>query len=215
MRQSRHADPGAFLPARNSRISASSPTRCSPMPSPWSEALRRLRMTHPDTPVTVLVQRGHAAFVGRDPARTAGRPVRFPRCRAVDDLVETIMDATGFKRMRRYLADNPPQSEMQRRRIVGALPRSLRDRRRDRRGPRPARLDTGPDRADDADLRGMTWPRSPASPASPCSAPDGARARSAHAERFLVHPPARPLPRRCPSGSRLRSAMTLRITLVS
>ena len=31
------------------------------------------------------------------------------------------MDKTGFARMRRYLSDNPAQSEMQRRRIVGAF----------------------------------------------------------------------------------------------
>jgi hypothetical protein len=38
-----------------------------------------------------------------------------------DDLIETIMDPAGFTRLQRYLADNPPQSEIQRRRIVSAF----------------------------------------------------------------------------------------------
>ena len=64
------------------------------------------------------------------------------------------MDATGFKRMRRYLADNPPQSEMQGgRRIVGAfLDRYAIYAEIEEELDLP--VDTGPDRADDADLRG-------------------------------------------------------------
>jgi len=86
----------------------------------WSEALRRLRMTHPDTPVTVWCNEDTPLLWGEILRELLDVPFDFPLS-GVDDLVETIMDATGFKRMRRYLADNPPQSEMQRRRIVGAF----------------------------------------------------------------------------------------------
>jgi hypothetical protein len=86
----------------------------------WSEALRRLRMTHPDTPVTVWCNEDTPLLWGEILRELLDVPFDFPLSGA-DDLVETIMDATGFKRMRRYLADNPPQSEMQRRRIVGAF----------------------------------------------------------------------------------------------
>lgn len=86
----------------------------------WSEMLRRLRMTHPDAPVTVWCNEDTPLLWGEILREMADVPFDYP-LRGIDDLVETIMDPVGFKRMRRYLQDNPPQSEMQRRRIVGAF----------------------------------------------------------------------------------------------
>jgi hypothetical protein len=86
----------------------------------WSEMLRRLRMTHPDAPVTVWCNEDTPLLWGQIMREMADVGFDVP-LRGVDDLLGTIMDATGFKRMRRYLADNPPHSEMQRRRIVGAF----------------------------------------------------------------------------------------------
>jgi len=39
----------------------------------------------------------------------------------VDDLIETLMQPAGFERMQAYLAKNPPENEMHRRRILGAF----------------------------------------------------------------------------------------------
>jgi hypothetical protein len=94
--------------------------RMQPRAVTWSEMLRRLRMTHPDSPVTVWCNEDTPLLWAEILRELLDVPFDFP-LNGTDDLVETIMDPTGFKRMRRYLSDNPPQSEMQRRRIVGAF----------------------------------------------------------------------------------------------
>jgi hypothetical protein len=94
--------------------------RMQPHAVTWSEMLQRLRMTHPDTPITVWCNEDTPLLWGQILRELADVAFDFP-LRGIDDLVGTIMDATGFKRMRRYLEDNPPQSEMQRRRILGAF----------------------------------------------------------------------------------------------
>jgi len=86
----------------------------------WSEMLRRLRMAHPDVPVTVWCNEDTPLLWGQILREITDLPFDVP-LKGIDDLVETIMDKTGFKRLQRYLADNPAQSEIQRRRIVGAF----------------------------------------------------------------------------------------------
>jgi hypothetical protein len=86
----------------------------------WSEMLRRLRMTHPDAPVTVWCNEDTPLLWGQILREMTDVPFDFPLL-GTDDLVGSIMDTTGYKRLRRYLEDNPPHSEMQRRRIVGAF----------------------------------------------------------------------------------------------
>jgi hypothetical protein len=86
----------------------------------WSEMLRRLRATHPDAPVIAWCNEDTPLLWGEILREMVDLPFTFP-LEGLDDLVETIMDKTGFRRMQRYLADNPPTSEMQRRRIVGAF----------------------------------------------------------------------------------------------
>lgn len=86
----------------------------------WSELLRRLVLAHPDVPVTVWCNEDTPLLWGEILREIADVPFDFP-LRGADDLIETIMDKTGFKRLQRYLTENPAQSEMQRRRIVGAF----------------------------------------------------------------------------------------------
>lgn len=86
----------------------------------WSEMLRRLRMAHPDVPVTVWCNEDTPLLWGQILREITDVPFDYP-LKGADDLIETIMDATGFKRLQRYLSDNPAQSEIQRRRIVGAF----------------------------------------------------------------------------------------------
>ena len=94
--------------------------RMQPHAVTWSEMLRRLRSAHPDAPITVWCNEDTPLLWGQILREIADVPFDFP-LKGVDDLIETIMDKTGFARMRRYLSDNPAQSEMQRRRIVGAF----------------------------------------------------------------------------------------------
>ncbi|MBF9059978.1 hypothetical protein HKCCSP123_12370 [Rhodobacterales bacterium HKCCSP123] len=94
--------------------------RMQPHAVTWSEMLTRLRMTHPDAAITVWCNEDTPLLWGQILRELADVPFDFP-LRGTDDLVGTIMDGTGFKRLRRYLEDNPAQSEMQRRRILGAF----------------------------------------------------------------------------------------------
>lgn len=91
-----------------------------PHAATWSELLRRLRLAHPDVPVTVWCNEDTPLLWGQILREIADVSFDFP-LKGTDDLIETIMDKTGFKRLQRYLADNPAQSEIQRRRIVGAF----------------------------------------------------------------------------------------------
>jgi hypothetical protein len=86
----------------------------------WSEMLRRLRMAHPDAPVTVWCNEDTPLLWGEILREIADVPFDLPM-KGVDDLIEKIMDKTGFDRLQSYLSDNPPHSEIQRRRIVGAF----------------------------------------------------------------------------------------------
>jgi hypothetical protein len=94
--------------------------RMQPHAVVWSEMLRRLRMAQPDAPVTVWCNEDTPLLWGQILRELADLPFGVP-LRGIDDLVAEIMDKTGFKRMQRYLSDNPPQSEIQRRRLVGAF----------------------------------------------------------------------------------------------
>ncbi len=86
----------------------------------WSEMLRRLTLAHPGLSVTVWCNEDTPLLWGQILREIADVPFDFP-LRGTDDLIETIMDKTGFKRLQRYMAENPPQSEIQRRRIIGAF----------------------------------------------------------------------------------------------
>ena len=86
----------------------------------WSEMLRRLRLAQPDVPVTVWCNED-TPLLWADILREITDVAHDFALRGLDDLAETIMDPTGFSRMQRYLADNPPDTEMQRSRILGAF----------------------------------------------------------------------------------------------
>ena len=86
----------------------------------WSEMLVRLRKGHPDVPVTVWCNEDTPLLWGQILREMVDVPFDYPLS-GTDDLVETIMDKAGFARMQRYLAENPTQSELQRRRIIGAF----------------------------------------------------------------------------------------------
>lgn len=91
-----------------------------PHAATWSELLRRLRRAQPDAPVTVWCNED-TPLLWADIIREITDVAHNVALRGLDDLVETIMDRTGFARMQQYLTDNPPDTEMQRRRILGAF----------------------------------------------------------------------------------------------
>jgi hypothetical protein len=86
----------------------------------WSEMLVRLRLAHPDIEVTVWCNEDTPLIWGEimrqmadcDPTTTLD---------GVDDLLSSIMYPAGFQRMQTYLTEHPPETEVQRRRIVSAF----------------------------------------------------------------------------------------------
>jgi hypothetical protein len=86
----------------------------------WSEMFVRLRRAHPDVSVNAWCNEDTPLLWGQILRDIADVPFDYP-LGGTDDLVETIMDKTGFARLQRYLAETPAQTEVQRRRIIGAF----------------------------------------------------------------------------------------------
>ncbi|MGI3187270.1 hypothetical protein [Nioella aestuarii] len=86
----------------------------------WSEMLARMRAAVPDCPVSVWCNEDTPLIWGEVMRELAGCDPLAP-LKGVDDLIEDLMDPAGFRRMQRYLSENPPENEMLRRRIVAAF----------------------------------------------------------------------------------------------
>ncbi len=117
-------DPATLIPAlfRSSRFKdfEEFTENMQPHAVAWSEMLRRLRVAQPDCPVYTWCNEDTPLLWGEVMRELAGvgGDVTLD---GMDDLAETIMEEAGFGRMKAYLRDNPPETEMQRRRIVAAF----------------------------------------------------------------------------------------------
>lgn len=86
----------------------------------WSEMLARMRVAVPDCPVSAWCNEDTPLIWGEVMRELAGCDPLAP-LDGVDDLIEDLMDPAGFRRMQRYLVENPPENEMLRRRVVAAF----------------------------------------------------------------------------------------------
>lgn len=86
----------------------------------WSEMLARMRVAVPDCPVSAWCNEDTPLIWGEVMRELAGCDPLAP-LDGVDDLIEDLMDPAGFRRMQRYLSENPPENEMLRRRVVAAF----------------------------------------------------------------------------------------------
>lgn len=86
----------------------------------WSEMLGRLQRAHPDCQITAWNNEDTPFLWGQLMRELAGIGNDVPLA-GVDDLLESIMDPAGYKRMQAYVAQNPPETEIQRRRIAAAF----------------------------------------------------------------------------------------------
>ena len=86
----------------------------------WSEMLARMRAAVPDSPVSVWCNEDTPLIWGEIMREFTGYDPLAP-LQGVDDLIEDLMDPAGFRRMQRYLSENPPENEMLRRRVVAAF----------------------------------------------------------------------------------------------
>jgi hypothetical protein len=117
-------NPATFLPALFDKQKGKSYDAfiegCDPLALRWSDLVMRLRAASPAVPLTVWCDEDTPliwpevlrAVAGHHPARAL---------EGVHAIVEQIMAPDGFARMLAYLADHPPQTAIQRRRIVSAF----------------------------------------------------------------------------------------------
>jgi hypothetical protein len=178
----------------------------------WSEMLRRLTMTHPDCPVTVWCNEDTPLIWGELLQDIAAVGMEVP-LEGKDVLVQQIMDPAGYNRMQEYLRQKTARDR-------GAAPA------RGHRVPEPLRVDdqieevvsapgwTEDFMADlsaayDADMEVVA--EITGRDASDAVSPLGAQ-RMPSASLYISSTASSSA---MSSGSRLRSAITLRITLVS
>lgn len=117
-------NPATFLPSLFERLKNRTyddfTNGVDPMTLKWSDVVTRIRAANPGVPITVWCDEDTPLIwtevlrelSGHDPATVL---------EGVDDLLSTIMSKDGLSRMQAYLQTHPPQSEIQRRRIVAAF----------------------------------------------------------------------------------------------
>ena len=117
-------DPATLLPAlfKASRFSdfREFARDVQPHAVAWSEMLRRLQRAHPDCPITVWCNEDTPLLWSELMHEITGIGPEVP-LEGVDDLAEAIMAPEGFARMRAWFAQNPAETESQRRRVLAAF----------------------------------------------------------------------------------------------
>jgi hypothetical protein len=86
----------------------------------WSDVIVAIRESNPDTPLTVWCNEDTPLIWPEVLQRVSGH-APGTRIKGGLDILAEIMKREGKRRLRRYLADNPPKSERQRRRILAAF----------------------------------------------------------------------------------------------
>lgn len=86
----------------------------------WSSVIRRIRDANPQAPVTVWCDEDTPLIWPEVLRAVSGLPGDVPLT-GEDELLATLMSGEGMARLRAYLEGHPPQSILQRRRIVSAF----------------------------------------------------------------------------------------------
>lgn len=86
----------------------------------WSETVARIRDANPDSEITVWCNEDTPLIWNEVLQELSGHDPNT-QLDGTYDFISTLMTKPGLKRMLGYLEGNPPQNEMQRRRIVAAF----------------------------------------------------------------------------------------------
>ncbi|MFN3642482.1 MAG: hypothetical protein ACK4TB_06095 [Gemmobacter sp.] len=117
-------DPATFLPALFERQKGKSYAEftegCDPAALAWSDLVARIRAASPAVPLTVWCDED-TPLIWPDVLRTVSGHAPSLVLEEADTILEGIMSPEGFARMQAYLASHPPQTGVQRRRIVSAF----------------------------------------------------------------------------------------------
>lgn len=117
-------DPGTLIPAlfRASRFTdfAEFSENMLPLEVRWSDTIKRLRGAHPDARITVWCNEDTPLLWPEIMSTMAGL-ADIQGFEGREDLVQTIMEPAGFRRLGAYLAKHKPEDNIQRRRIILAF----------------------------------------------------------------------------------------------
>lgn len=117
-------NPATFLPALFSRLKGKTYEEfiegTDPILIKWSELITRIREANPDVPITIWCDED-TPMIWPEVLREVSGHDPATELEGVTDLLSTIMSRDGLARMQTYLESRPPQTEIQRRRIVAAF----------------------------------------------------------------------------------------------
>ncbi|MBM3614681.1 MAG: hypothetical protein FJX28_04410 [Alphaproteobacteria bacterium] len=117
-------NPASFLPLLYDRLQ---PVSCAeflagadPLNLYWSDVIERILDSNPDAPLTIWCDEDTPLVWPEVLRSVAGLPADVV-LQGEDDLLTSLMSGEGMTRMQAYLDSHPPQSVMQRRKIVSAF----------------------------------------------------------------------------------------------
>lgn len=116
-------NPASFLPMLYERLKPESYrdflNGCDPFDIYWSDVIERIVQANPGVPLTVWCDEDTPLIWPEVLRAIAG--IEADRLEGDDDIIATLMSGEGLTRMQAYIASHPPQTVMQRRKIVSAF----------------------------------------------------------------------------------------------
>jgi len=117
-------NPATFLPAVYSEINGKSfeAFMCGLAPEEvrWSDLIKRIQAVAPNVPITVWCNED-TPLIWSQLIRELSGTDALTKISGGYDLLRTIMSKDGMKRFLSYLKTHPPQTEMQKRRVIAAF----------------------------------------------------------------------------------------------
>lgn len=117
-------NPASFLPLLYERLNPESYRDflggTDPFDLYWSDVIERIVEANPGVPLTVWCDEDTPLVWPEVLRAVAGLP-KGPAMQGEDDLLASLMSGEGLARMQAYLETHPPQTVMQRRKIVSAF----------------------------------------------------------------------------------------------
>lgn len=117
-------NPASFLPLLYDRLQPASYAEflagADPLNLYWSDVIERILDSNPDAPLTIWCDEDTPLVWPEVLRSVAGLPADVV-LQGEDDLLTSLMSGEGMTRMQAYLDSHPPQSVMQRRKIVSAF----------------------------------------------------------------------------------------------
>lgn len=117
-------NPATFIPTNLARMKGMSDEQFlghfDPMELRWSDVVENIRAHNPESQITVWCNED-TPLIWPEVLREVSGHDAYTQLEGVNRILETLMSEQGSNRMEAYLKTHPPESEVQRRRIVAAF----------------------------------------------------------------------------------------------